>query len=60
MIYPKKDQSPEQMGKDRYECHVWAVQQSGFDPSMRPRALPSARSPATPVRVRLSGPPPAA
>lgn len=34
MIYPMKGQSNEQLSKDRYECHVWAVQQSGFDPSM--------------------------
>jgi hypothetical protein len=33
VIYPAKGQSPEQMERDRYECHVWAVQQSGFDPS---------------------------
>lgn len=33
MIYPMKGQSNEQLSKDRYECHVWAVQQSGFDPS---------------------------
>ena len=33
MIYPMKGQSSEQQSKDRYECHVWAVQQSGFDPT---------------------------
>lgn len=33
MIYPMKGQSGEQLSKDRYECHVWSVQQSGFDPS---------------------------
>jgi outer membrane lipoprotein SlyB len=33
MIYPMKGRSNEQLSKDRYECHVWAVQQSGFDPS---------------------------
>lgn len=33
MIYPMKGQSNEQLSKDRYECHLWAVQQSGFDPS---------------------------
>ncbi len=32
-IYPAKGQSQEQQDKDRYECHSWAVQQSGFDPS---------------------------
>lgn len=33
MIYPMKGQSNEQLSKDRYECHLWAIQQSGFDPT---------------------------
>jgi hypothetical protein len=33
MVYPAQGQTPDQMSKDRYECHTWAVQQSGFDPS---------------------------
>ena len=36
-VYPAKGQSPEQTERDRYECHVWAVQQTGVDPS-RPDA----------------------
>ena len=36
-IYPSKGQTPEQQQKDRYECHTWAVQQTGFDPT-RPQA----------------------
>ncbi len=32
-VYPAKGQSPEQLERDRYECHVWAVQQTGVDPS---------------------------
>src|SRR5215469_7937808 len=32
-IYPSKGQSQAQQEKDRYECHTWAVQQTGFDPS---------------------------
>ena len=32
-IYPSKGQTQEQQSRDRYECHSWAVQQSGFDPS---------------------------
>ena len=32
-VYPQKGQSQEQMQKDQYECHQWAVQQTGFDPS---------------------------
>lgn len=33
MIYPKNGQTADQQSRDRYECHVWSVQQSGFDPS---------------------------
>ena len=30
-VYPKKGQSEQQQAEDRYECHSWAVQQTGFD-----------------------------
>ena len=33
IAYPAKGQSTERQSKDRYECHIWAVKQSGFDPS---------------------------
>jgi hypothetical protein len=33
-IYPKNGQSAEQQDKDKYECHRWAVSQSGFDPTV--------------------------
>jgi hypothetical protein len=33
MVYPARGQTPEQLERDRYECHIWAVQQTGFDPS---------------------------
>jgi hypothetical protein len=33
VVYPKNGQSEEQLGKDRFECHRWAVTQSGFDPT---------------------------
>jgi hypothetical protein len=36
-IYPANGQGQAQQDKDRYECHTWAVQQTGFDPS-RPQA----------------------
>jgi uncharacterized protein DUF6515 len=32
-VYPKNGQSEAQQSNDRYECHAWAVQQSGFDPT---------------------------
>jgi hypothetical protein len=31
--YPKNGQTAEQQQQDRYECHRWAVGQSGFDPT---------------------------
>lgn len=31
--YPKAGQSTAQQATDRYECHQWAVKQTGFDPS---------------------------
>lgn len=32
-VYPKNGQSQEQQAKDQYECHAWAVSQTGFDPT---------------------------
>ena len=31
--YPKGKQSPQQQQKDESECHGWAVQRTGYDPS---------------------------
>jgi len=31
--YPRSGQSESQMASDRYECHDWAMRQSGFDPT---------------------------
>jgi len=31
--YPKNGQSDDQQATDRYECHKWAVAQSGYDPT---------------------------
>ncbi len=33
-IYPANGQSEEQTAQDRYQCHVWAVDQSGYDPTL--------------------------
>jgi hypothetical protein len=33
VVYPANGQSDEQIDKDRYECHKWAMNDSGFDPS---------------------------
>src|ERR1700676_1341082 len=32
-VYPANGQSAEQTDRDRYECQVWEVQQTGVDPS---------------------------
>ncbi len=56
VIYPAKGQSSEQQLKDKGECHVWAVQQSGFDPAKtQPAASPPAQPP-TGERERARGP----
>ena len=52
MIYPAQDQSAEQLSDDRYECHLWAVEQSHFDPS-NPPPEPAAGS----VRVAVGANP---
>ena len=32
-VYPRLGQSEKQQADDRYECHRWAVDQTGFDPT---------------------------
>ncbi len=34
IVYPAAGQSEEQTGRDRYECHLWASRETGFDPTM--------------------------
>ncbi|MCI0506751.1 MAG: hypothetical protein L0Z73_11675 [Gammaproteobacteria bacterium] len=31
-FYPTRGQSEQQQDRDRYECYMWAVKQTGFDP----------------------------
>lgn len=50
-FYPTAGQSPAQQDRDRYECHLWAVKQTSFDPSL-PLPAPSPR-----VEVIPSPPP---
>ena len=50
-FYPAAGQSEAQQDRDRYDCHLWAVKQSGFDPSL---PLPA---PAPSVEVIASPPP---
>ena len=44
-VYPAKGQSPEQQKKDEYECHTWAVKQTGYDPA-KPQAAAAPAAPA--------------
>jgi len=37
-FYPTHGQTVNQQERDRYECHLWAVKQTGFDPSRTPLA----------------------
>jgi len=37
-VFPQKGQSAEQQKKDDYECHSWAVKQTGFDPTKAAQA----------------------
>jgi hypothetical protein len=39
-IYPRLGQSDKQQADDRYECHRWAVSQTGFDPTRQPGGTP--------------------
>lgn len=32
-VYPKEGQSAEQQANDRFECHEWAGNQTGYDPT---------------------------
>lgn len=46
-IYPSKGQSPERQAKDQGECHVWATQQTGFDPANPPPPPAASQQPVT-------------
>jgi hypothetical protein len=45
-IYPKDRQGPEQQSSDRYECHRWAVDQTGFDPTQPGGNVPDSQNAA--------------
>jgi Glycine zipper 2TM domain len=47
-FYPKHGQSAAQQDQDRYECYLWAMKQTGFDPS-QPDLAPHQRVMVTPV-----------
>jgi hypothetical protein len=41
-IYPTKGQDQNKQNEDRYDCHSWAVSQTGFDPSKSQANTPNA------------------
>jgi hypothetical protein len=47
-IYPKQDQSEQKQASDRYECHTWAKDESGFDPTLAGGGVPAEEN----VRLR--------
>jgi hypothetical protein len=62
-VYPAKGQTPEQQKKDEYECHQWAVNQTGVDPTKpaqqaaapRPATTPTGTTPGAGVRGAARG-----
>jgi hypothetical protein len=48
-FYPAQGQSEEQQDRDRYDCHVWSVRQTRFDPSLH-LAAGEERSAVIPAR----------
>lgn len=42
-VYPKGEQSKEQQATDRYECHRWAVGETGYDPTQPGGNVPEAQ-----------------
>ena len=57
--FPKKRQSQDQQNKDRFECHSFASQQTGFDPSAPapppPSTTTTARQPRSYAEVESAG-----
>jgi hypothetical protein len=52
-IYPAAGQSPEQQRRDGLECRLWAIDQTGFDPTLPP---PQSGEPtALPPQVQRQG-----
>jgi len=41
IAYPANGQPPQQIEQDRYQCHRWAVEQTGFDPAAATYASPA-------------------
>lgn len=54
-IYPAQGQSQEQLDRDRFECHSWAVKETGFDPSNPQTAQAPAATPPPPQQEAPQG-----
>jgi hypothetical protein len=56
-VYPSQGQSKEQQSRDQFECHQWAVQQTGVDPTRAQASPPTAppSSGASPLRGAARG-----
>jgi hypothetical protein len=39
-VYPQSGQSAEQQANDKYQCHQWALGQTGFDPTQPAGSVP--------------------
>jgi len=42
-VYPRKGQNEELQAKDRYECHLWGVKQTGYDPTGPTGGMPETK-----------------
>src|SRR5712664_3243951 len=54
-MYPARGQSQQQQDRDRYECHSWAVGQTGFDPSRASAASAPPPPPPPPQEAPQGG-----
>jgi hypothetical protein len=45
-VYPRNGQSDEQQANDKYECHRWAADQTGFDPTLASGGVTGPDAPA--------------
>jgi hypothetical protein len=53
-VYPRNGQTDDQTATDRFECHQWAVSQTGFDPTRGADQSQAANSPADYRRAMLA------
>jgi hypothetical protein len=55
IVYPAKEQSPEQQIKDETECSTWAAGNSGYDPANPQPATQKSSQQSGPSGARLKG-----